>query len=52
MGVEDLKRNIEASTRKSRNSRVSDKVHKHLTDKFGSYSNGINVLALKDMGEL
>lgn len=52
MGVEDLRRNVESNDRKSRNSRVSDKVHKHLKDKYGSYSSGINILALKDMGEL
>ena len=51
-GVEDLKRSVTSNSRKSRNSRVSDKVHSYLTDKYGTYSNGINTLALKDMGEL
>jgi len=50
--VDELKRSVKSNDRNSRNSRVSDRVHNHLKEKYGSYSNGINTLALKDMGEL
>ena len=50
--IEDVKRSVKSNERRSRNSRVSNKVWDFLTNKYGSYSNGINTLALKDMGEL
>lgn len=52
MGVEDLKRSVESNERKRFNSTASDKVLKYLKKTYGTVANGINILALKDMGEL
>ena len=51
-GVEDLKRSVNSNERKRFQSTASDRVLKHLKDKYGTVANGINILALKDMGEL
>jgi hypothetical protein len=51
-GVEDLKRSVESNQRKRFQSTASEKVLKYLKEKYGTVANGINTLALKDMGEL
>ncbi len=50
--VSQLKRSVESNERKRLSTTVSDKVKKHLKNKYGTVSNGINTLGLKDMGEL
>lgn len=52
MGIEDVKRSVQSNERKRFQSTASDKVLKHLKEKYGTVANGINTLALKDMGEL
>jgi len=52
MGIEDVKRSVESHKRERFQSTASEKVLKHLKKKYGTVANGINVLTLKDMGEL
>ena len=52
MSAGDLKRSVESNERKRFQSTASDKVLKHLKEKYGTVANGINILSLKDMGEL
>ena len=52
MGIEDVKRSVLDHNRGRFQSTASEKVLKHLKSKYGTVANGINTLALKDMGEL
>lgn len=52
MNVGDLKRSVKSNERKRFQSTASERVLKHLKEKYGTVANGINILALKDMGEL
>ena len=50
--VAELKEAVESHARKRCNTMMSDKVKNWLKDNYGTTANGINTLALKDMGEL
>lgn len=52
LSVADLKRDVESNFKKRVQTTMSDKVKKYLKEQYGNVSEGINILALKDMGEL